>query len=542
MQALTRRAFGGLAAGALAHGATTKRPNVLLIVADDMNTALPGLGRTPAAPAPNLRRLMDSGVRFTRAFSNCPICLPSRNSLLSGFHPFRTGHYNLAEPWRTMPLLRDAVMMPAHFKANGYEVFGTGKVHHVGAGDPSWWSRFGSGPEYGPFPWNGKDKTASLPPWQEWMESTPEFRDFAAREKGRANSFFISGVQPFPWENGFGPLERVPDWKPDPAAGIPGFSGWRLGSGKPFRYVSENDRDRLPDEISTDQAIDFLGQQREQPFFMAVGYMRPHTPLYAPKRFFDMFPPDKIPLPPTRVDDLEDTARAHREHRLYGSFRYRIIKHGGEKLWREWLQAYLACVAFMDEQAGRLLKALDSSPAGRNTIVVFTGDNGYHMGEKEYLFKDTLWDEGCRVPLYVRAPGVSVRGGVCAAPVSLLDLYPTLADLCGLPDDPNRDGNKEPLHGMSLRTLLQQPASPRHLRERTALSSVRGRTGVHHALRFGSFAYIRCENGEEELYDDSRDPHEWVNLANDAKYASIKADLRTRMERILKSGTTPARA
>jgi arylsulfatase A-like enzyme len=507
---------------------------VLFIVADDLNNAIRGLGRTPFTPAPNLQRLIGSGVRFTNAYANCPICLPSRNSFLSGFLPHRTGHYNLGENWREMPLLRDCVMMPAHFKANGYEAYGAGKVHHLGAGEEAWWSGFGEGPEYGPFPWNGRDRMASLAPAQQWMEDTPEFQEFAAKEKGRERSFFVGGRQPFPWENGFGPLEDAPEWKADEGKGIPGFKGWRLGSGKPYRYMSERDRDRLPDEIYTDQAVEFLRRERKAPFFLAVGYMRPHTPFYLPKRYFDLFPPEAIELPPVREGDLEDTAPAHREHRLYGYFRYRIIRHGGVKLWREWLQAYLACIAFVDEQVGRLLAALEASGAAEKTVVVFTSDNGYHMGEKEFLFKDTLWREGSQVPLVIRAPGLAPRGAECRAPVSLADLYPTLNDLCGLPAEPNAGGNGARLDGTPLRGVLARPRDGRHLREREALSGVRGRTGTHHALSHGVLRYIRCANGEEELYDLSRDPREWTNLAGEGRYAPAKAEMRRRMERLLR--------
>lgn len=276
-----------------------------------------------------------------------------------------------------------------------------------------------------------------------------------------------------------------------------------------------------------------LGRRHDRPFMQALGFMKPHTPLNVPTRYFDMFPLDTIELPPFLAGDIDDCARALVAHRPYGFLMYRLVMKGGERLWREWLQAYLACVAFVDEQVGKVLDALEASPYAANTIVVFTSDNGYHMGEKEYIFKDSLWEESSQVPLIVRAPGVARSGGICRKPVSLIDLYPTLIDLCGLPSQPHTDTHGHALDGHSLCPLLVDPVSGEWDGPPVALSSVRGDAGVHHSVRSLTHRYTLCQNGEEELYDHRTDPHEWRNLAAEPACATVRKELRDEMMRHL---------
>jgi arylsulfatase A-like enzyme len=505
-----------------------KRPNVFFIICDDLNNAISGMGRVPFAAAPNLKRLMSKGVRFTNAHNNCPICLPSRNSLLSGLYPHTSGHYMIWDQWLDHPLLRDSVMLPRHFLDNGYAVFGTGKVHHHGAGDEAWWTDFGVAPDLGPFPWDG---SRAAHPNQKWLLDSDFLGDFC-RRNGERDPWINNDRLSFPWEQGFGPLSDVPHFEADPEQGFPEYMGWRNNDGTPFRYVSDEDRDLLTDERSVNWAIETLRQDRDQPLFLAVGFMRPHTPLYAPRKFFDMFPPESLELPPFLEGDLDDCAHALVEHCPYGALRYKLIMQGGEAMWRKWLQAYLACVAFVDEQVGRLLDALDASPYGENCVVIFSSDNGYHMGEKEFLFKDTLWEESSQVPLIVSAPGATQKGGVCDRPVSLIDLYPTLTDLCNLPGDPNAGTHGHPLQGHSLRPLLEDPQNGGWSGPAVALTSSKERTGVHHAVRSATHRYILCENAEEELYDHRSDPYEWHNLAVESAHAEVKAELRRHMMRL----------
>ena len=526
------------------------RPNVLFIICDDLNNAIAGMGRTPCAPAPHLQRLMSQGVRFTNAHNNCPVCLPSRNSLFSGLYAHTTGQYTLWDHWRTTtplattgcygrrgwgaPLLRDAVLLPRHFKHSGYRVFGAGKVLHAGVVDPAWWTDYAYGPDYGP------SLGAATTERQEWMYEGEPLASYARRYEG-LDRFFLDGARfRHHIETAFGPLEAIFGGR---------ASGARHGDGSPFRYASDDDRDLLPDEKVAAWGVEVLRREHDRPFLLALGFMKPHTPLNAPSRYFDLFPPESLALPPVLAGDLDDCARALVEHRPYGFLMRDLVMKGGEALWREWLQAYLACVAFVDEQVGKVLDALDASPCRDDTLVVFTSDNGYHMGEKDYIFKDSLWEESSQVPLIVRAPGIAQRGGTCEAPVSLIDVYPTLLDLCGLPREPHADTHGRRLDGHSLRPLLDDPAAGQWEGPPVALTSARGDTGIHHSVRSRTHRYTLCQNGEQELYDHRTDPPEWHNLAADPpsrgdeapasagevgpEHADVRRELRGEMMRLL---------
>lgn len=507
-----------------------ENPNVLFIICDDLNNAIDGMGRSPHAPTPNLRRLMKEGVRFPNAFNNCPLCLPSRNSLFSGLLPHRTGHYTLWDQWRTVtphattrsrdldhwgvPLLGNSVMMPRHFKQNGYNVYGAGKVLHEGVVDPEWWTEYAYGPDYGP--WLGGAMTKR----EQWLCEGDPLEAYLRRFFGIDRHFVH--WQRFRLETGFGSLPDV----------FGGREAWNR-DGAPYRYLNDENRDPLPDEKTVAWGVDILRRQHDQPFMLALGFMKPHTPLNAPQAYFDMFPPERLELPPMLAGDVDDCARALVEHRPYGFLMYDIVTKGGEALWREWLQAYLACVAFIDDQIGKVLDALAESPFRDDTVVIVTSDNGYHMGEKEYLYKDSLWEESSQIPLIVKAPGLTGGDAVCQTPVSLIDVYPTLVDLCGLPTEPHADTHGFPLDGHSLRPLLEKPAEGVWNGSPVALTSVRGDTGVHHSVRSSTHRYTLCGNGEEELYDHRVDPHEWRNLANDVKHDQEKKQLRAELTRLL---------
>ena len=517
----------------------TAKPNVLFIICDDLNNAVSRMGRVPCSVTPNLSKLMAESVRFQNAQCNDPVCLPSRSSLFSGLYPHVTGHYTLWDSWRSttavattgcygrrdhgVPLLRNAVMMPKHFRDNGYGVYGVGKVLHEGVVNPEWWDEYGHGPDYGPFLWDAQRKCQRSRPDREWLCEGEPFSSYVKRYEG-VDRFFLDGDRfRHHIEKAFGPLCDL----------FPGEENGVLGGGKPYRYAADDDRDLLPDERTAAWAVDILSRRHERPFFLGVGFMKPHTPLNAPSKYFDMFPPEELELPPLLDGDLDDCARALIEHRPYGFLTYGLLMKGGEALWREWLQAYLACIAFMDDQLGKVLSVLESSPYRENTVVVFTSDNGYHMGEKEYIFKDTLWEESCQVPLIIRAPGQAQENRECHTPVSLIDLYPTLVDLCGLPSEPNAGANGRELDGHSLRRLLHDPDIGNWGGHRVALSSVRGDTGIHHSVRSRTHRYTLCGNGEEELYNHDIDPHEWHNCATDPEYAEVKAQLRREMMTLL---------
>ena len=511
------------------------RPNVLFVICDDLNNALAGFGRLPEAPAPNVQRLVQRGVAFTNCQSNCPICLPARNALFSGLPAHLTGQYTLWDQWRTItpdavtqlqnlpsygvPLLRDAVFMPRGFKNQGYTVLGTGKVLHQGITHPGWWTDYGTPPDYGPFLWSEQRGWQRARPDREWLYEDEPMLSYVRRYRGIDRFFLDEDRFRHHIETAHGPLA-------DLARG----GELRTGRREPYCYVSDADRDPLPDELTTDWAIEALRRKHDDPFFLAVGYMKPHTPLNAPGEFFDRFPLDSLPLPPQLDGDLDDCANALIDHRPYGFLMYRLLQKGGERGWREWLQAYLACVAFMDHQLGRLLDALEDSSYADNTVVVFTSDNGYHMGEKEYVFKDSMWEESCQIPLAMAGPGIA-RGARCAMPVSHIDVYPTLLELCSLPPNPNVGNHGFALPGHSLRPLLEDPEAGRWDGPPAALSSVKGDTGIHHTVRSVTHRYTLCGNGEEELYDHRVDPHEWRNLIGESKHEAVRHELRAELLR-----------
>lgn len=248
----------------------------------------------------------------------------------------------------------------------------------------------------------------------------------------------------------------------------------------------------------------FLAREHERPFFLAVGLFQPHLPFYAPRARYEAVGPDEAPVPIMKPGDLEDVPEpgramaAHRRNDLE-----LILAHGDLD---EVVRSYVACVRHADALVGRVLDALDASPYAQDTIVVFWSDHGYHFGEKRHFAKNTLWERSSRVPLAVIAPGVTTPGTTCSRPVSLLDLYPTLVDLCGLP-------GRNDLDGVGLRPLLEQPQ--REWERPAVMTFGRG----NHAVRSERYRYIRYANGDEELYDHASDPHEWTNLAADPSYA-----------------------
>jgi len=223
-----------------------------------------------------------------------------------------------------------------------------------------------------------------------------------------------------------------------------------------------------------------------------------------------MYPPDKITLPPTKADDLDDLPEAGKEMAAVRRGDYELVMKSGK--YRELLQAYLASVSFGDALVGRLLDALDASPAAKNTIIVFWSDHGWHLGEKRHLHKFTLWERSTRIPFIVVAPGVTHPGTRSGKPVGTIDIFPTLNELCGLP---SVDG----LDGASLMPILRNPALD--WKRPALITHGQG----NHALRTERWRYIRYANGDEELYDHAKDPNEWTNLANKPEFAPVKSEL-----------------
>jgi arylsulfatase A-like enzyme len=503
------------------------KPNIIFIIADDLNDCVEGLGGHPQAKTPNMDRLAKQGVRFTNAHCNYPMCSQSRASMMAGLYPSTTGAFGFtqAAKFRENPGLKSSVTLIEHLANNGYLVFGTGKIFH---GDGSEWNRknmkFGVHHDFGPWPWNGVH-----PPKGKYYQKL--------QHPGLPKELN--------WDAAFGPLSDIPEYKPDSIRNIPGYKGWFM-RGKPFKYVSDDDRDLMSDELSAQWAKSVLREDHKKPFFLGVGFVRTHSPLYAPKKYFDMFPLDEIVLPPYKENDLEDCAEilwnVKREKRaggaatLYGHEKCQIYKDAG--LWKKWIQAYLACVAYLDDQVGVVLDALEESPYKDNTIIILTSDHGFHMGEKDWIFKHTVWEEATRVPFIVVDPRNRNRGMECKQAISLIDIYPSVVDFCGLPKEPNKSGNGIPLDGFSIKPLVDDPKNGNWDGPSVALialapnethmsKSIMGEVDrQHYAVRSERWRYVLCNNGEEELYDHKNDPNEWTNLASDIKYRGVKNKLK----------------
>jgi len=493
------------------------RPNVVLIVCDDLNTQIGHLSGHPQARTPNIDRLARSGVSFRRAYSNNPICAPSRSSFLTGIYPHTSGNLFWGK-WFQNEILANCKTVMEHFRDNGYRVVGSGKLMHHFRRDV--WDEFAHKADYGPMAYDGKQRVGH--------PAVPEpFRSIG------------------PVDGSFGPLSDVPFGGKDGKGWIYG----RWDKTQPFRYVSEEDRSPTPDERNARWAADRIQQFAEadadQPFFLAVGFIRPHTPLHAPKKHFDMFPLDSLELPPIKTGDADDCHYRDVFHdevkglRYYAALgkSYPAIQDG----LKAFLQAYLACVAAVDGQIGVVVDAVDDSGLRENTIIIVTSDHGWHNGQKEYLFKNSPWEESTRVPFIVRAPGVTKSGEIAEHPVSLIDLYPTLVDLCNLKGDTRKNDRGRPLDGHSVRPFLENSTSRDWAGPDGALTMIyagaKSKTGMtpsdlknpakqHWSLRTKRWRYVLYNNGAEELYDHAADPYEWTNLAEDPDLASTKNKLK----------------
>lgn len=408
----------------------TTHPNVLFIAVDDLNDWIGPLGGHPQCTTPNLDRLAQRGVTFTNAHCQAPICNPSRVSLLTGTYPATTGVYYLSPQVRECEATRDAVTLPQHFQAHGYQSIGVGKIFHSDCRD--------------------------------------EFQEYAGN---------------------FGAFGPRPD---TPISAGHTHPLWDWGA------YPERDEEMPDSKIAAWTAQKLHEIQPNSAFFLACGFYRPHVPMFAPPRWFDLHPRDQILLPPQIAHDLSDVPPYGQDLSWSAvAPRHQWIVENNQ--WDHAVQAYLACVSFVDAQIGKLLDALDQSPHANNTWIVLWGDHGFHLGTKERWGKRSLWEVSTRVPLLIAGPGI--RGNAqCHRPVGLIDLYPTLIELCGLPE---RTG----LEGHSLVPLLHEPDAAWEFPALTTFGQ------NNHAVRSQDFRYIVYADGSEELYDHRNDPNEWTNLA-----------------------------
>lgn len=497
-----------------------KPMNVLLIMVDDLNDYQGVFGGHPQVKTPNIDRLASQSIRFSNMQTNTPVCQPSRNSLFTGVYPHDSGDFGWTAKYK-QPVLKHNKTIMELFNENGYFTLGTGKLMH-GNKTPEW-QEWGNEVRhnYGPTIFDGKKLTAT--------KNVPApFRDIGAID-GSFGRLSEGGI----------------------SVGIKGEAGWVMGWTKaPFRYLNENDRDLLPDEAHAKWASEKFDQlankKTKQPFFMGVGFVRPHTPLYAPDRFFDMYPLESITLAPWMTNDVDDThfnENFPENGKGLKYYRQLVASYDGdrEKAMIVFLQAYLACITFMDEQVGKVIDALESHPSlNKNTMIVFTSDHGWQMGEKNYLFKNSPWEESARIPLLIR-PAIGpvigsandkVANSTIEQPVSLIDIFPTLVDYANLTGDHRKNNKGGKLGGFSLRPLIEGQNLESQKGEDPTTQNWQGPNGAltvignyansgkethvakqNYSYRTKQWRYIHYSNGAQELYNHDEDPHEWNNLA-----------------------------
>lgn len=480
-----------LAALLVPAAATAARPNVLFLIADDLNNSLGCYGH-PLVKTPNLDKLAARGVRFDRAACQFPLCGPSRNSMLTGLYPNSSGILTNGQLFRqTLPSHRS---LPQAFRQAGYFAARIGKLYHYNVPNS-----IGT---------NGHDDPGS---WE--MEINPAGAD---RLEDTPNIFSL----------------------------IPGNFGGTLSW-----YASPSPDEKHTDGLMAREAawvLERCARDRSRPFFLALGFFRPHTPYVAPKPWFEGYPEAQMPVVQGVQEDQADLPK----HAL-GSYKKEQDKLTDE-LRRQAVQAYFASISFMDAQAGVVLDALDRLGLADNTIIVFTSDHGYHLGEHGLWQKQSLFEESARVPLILAGPGVT-HGGVAPAPVGLIDLYPTLAELCGVPAPAN-------LQGQSLVPMLKNPEAPGRgwvlsqvVRgggfKRAGASPAAGDNGKRifgYSLRTPRWRYTEWDEGRagRELYDHDADPQERTNLAAAPAQAKTVAELAAQLHQAVKAsfpanGVTP---
>lgn len=432
---------------------TAKRvvqPNVLFIVSDDLNVDLACYGH-PQVKTPNIDKLRERGMIFERAYAQYPLCNPSRNSFLTGLYPGTSGC--LDNGMNIREAMSDVVTLPQLFKNNGYRTITTGKIFHQK--DPISWTQISN------------VRTGGLLP----TDKDPEFylKGWSDEDKARGEGRMLADdtVKWFEWRSVTEGEELLKDGR-----------------------VAQATINRM-DEIVGDQV----------PFFLCAGFARPHDPYFAPKRFFDMYPLESLKLPAA-----PDDASPIPDHAFYNVFK-KAFDSMDEQAKREAMRAYFAGISYMDEQLGLVLDHAGKRGLLDNTIIVFMGDHGYQVGEKNYFNKGLLFDRSCHAPLLIATPDMKQAGGSTRRIVEFVDIYPTLAELCGL-EPP------EGLDGTSLVPLLSNPEAPRKEIAYTYCNADR-------SVRDDRFRYIVWKQGGHALFDHSKDAAENYNLADNPEYAPV---------------------
>lgn len=483
-----------LALSSLIPATAAEKPNVLFIISDDLNNYL-GCYGDPRAKTPNIDKLAARGVRFDRAYCTFPLCGPSRNSMLCGLYPNSTGILSNAQVFRqTIPT---HVSLPQAFRQAGYFAGRIGKLYHYNVP-----KSIGTNGHDDPGSWELELNPAGV----DRLEEEPKIFSLTPGQFGGTLSWYASPKEDALHTDGL--MAADAEW-----------------------------------------VLERCGRRKDRPFFLALGFFRPHTPYVAPKEpYYGWYPEAEMPLHPTIDQNPPEVPAA-----ALGSYKKEQDKLTND-LRRQALQAYYASISFMDAQVGRVMKALDDHGLADNTIIVFTSDHGYHMGEHGLWQKQSLFEGSARVPLLIVAPGTAGKGTVVKTPVSHLDLYPTLAELAGVPAPAN-------LQGQSLVPLLKNPSAKGrgwalsqvmrggNFNRQGAAPSVmdKGKGFFGYSLRTARWRYTEWDEGRagRELYDHDNDPQELTNLANQPEHEATVTELSQQVRAAAKAsfppnGKTPA--
>ena len=444
--------------------------NVLFIISDDLRPELGAYG-VAGIKTPNIDKIASRGTRFDNAYAQYPVCNPSRASFLTGLYPTQTGVMNNNDYFRrNHPNL---VTLPQHFQQNGYVTLRSGKIFHGGIDDEISWTEGGQPTDPG------------------------------ITERGKASA----PVKP----------KITPEEEPD----MDRQSSKAANSDKII--ILKGDGESHGDYKTATRAINFLDKYKESPFFLAVGFVKPHSPPTAPQKFFDLYDVDKMKLPadfatrPKAPEGLPAISIPPRNSDLF------IGRESTPELSREMKRAYWASTSFMDAQVGRVLNALERNGLDKNTIVVFFGDHGYHLGEKGKWSKAySLYDLGLKVPLIIAVPGGKTQS--TKQVVELLDLYTTLAELCGLPEPKD-------IEGQSLVPMLKNPLSGR-TKPAYGITNYRGKIGK--SVRTNTWHYVEWDEGKSGsmLFKHPDDPQELTNLAQDPEYAKVVEEMKALLRKM----------
>jgi uncharacterized sulfatase len=457
-------------------GESDKKMNVLFIVSDDMNNDLGTYGH-PFVKSPNLDKLASRGVQFDRAYCQFPWCAPSRASFMTGLRPDTTKVMDLTYHFRQG--LPSVVTLPQAFMKAGYFAARVGKIYHYG--NP------------GDIGTSGADDPAS---WNQVVN--PAGLDKTALE---------SDILVYP-----------------PTTGL--ASSMSLLADR-----TGKDEEHTDGKVAT-EAIKLMEANKDKPFFLAVGFYKPHCPWVAPKKWFDMYKVEDEVLPPIAPDWKSTVPAAALD--TGAQWPYRGVTSAQAQ---ECRRAYHATISYVDSQIGRVVDALDRLGLAKNTIIVFISDHGYHLGEHGLWMKQTCFEEAARVPLFILDPRASANGKISKRTVELVDLYPTLTDLAGVKAP-------EGLEGVSLRPLLNN-ADAQWGRAAYTQTVTKGKDKVQgYSVRTERWRFTDWQNGEKgsELYDHDADPQELKNLASDPSFASILSELKAMSKKMHPVMVTPGKA